>query len=58
MLFSVLHSGSCGFSCYGSNPSTSSSKASPILVLQVLLVLQVVVGTPGTLDGDSRMPRR
>ena len=36
MLFGVLHSGSCEFSCFGSNPSSSSSKASPILVLQVL----------------------
>ena len=49
MLFSVLHSGSCEFSCYGSNLSSSSSMASPILVFQVLLMLQVVVGAPGTL---------
>ena len=56
MLLSLLHSGFCGFSCHGSNPSSSSFKALPILVLQMLLVLQVVVGAPGTLEEDSRMP--
>ena len=58
MLFSVLHNGSCDYSCFWSYPSSSCSKASPILVPQVLQVLQVVVGAPGTLAGHSRMHRR
>ena len=36
MLFSVLHSSSCDYSCFWSNPSSYCPKASPILVLQVL----------------------
>ena len=64
MLYNMLHSSSCGYSCYWSNSSSSCSKASPIhvpqviQVLQVLQVLQVVVGAPGTVAEDSRMPCR